>query len=102
MQSGTSLKELRAPLGITVREVEEQSQKIAKAQGNPEFFVSNHCLTKLENTDRAHPVSSQPRRRFSVREAEIVGQVTAIATRIVDLDPGDGRHKPRTQLSKRF
>ena len=48
MQPGKSLKELRARLGITVREVEEQSQKIAEAQGNPEFFVSNHWLTKLE------------------------------------------------------
>ena len=269
MQPGKSLKELRARLGITVREVEEQSQKIAEAQGNPEFFVSNHWLTKLENTDRVpsihklfslsavyrvkisdllpmfgidqsllqkyqietapqstqlinvedldsakaitfpvrfdpgfharetnllsrmvqvwgevpvsllrqldirrnrygyigledrtmypllrpgsfvlidenvrdvdpshwraefdrpiyfielragyaccwceikgdelllvpHPLSSQPHRRFSVREAEIVGQVTAIATRIVDLDSGDGPSKPRTQLSKRF
>jgi hypothetical protein len=37
-----------------------------------------------------------------VREAEIVGQVTAIATRIVDLDPGDGPSKPGTQVSKRF
>jgi len=35
MSPGNKLKELRARLGITVREVEEQSQKIAKAQGNP-------------------------------------------------------------------
>jgi len=33
-----------------LREVEEQSQKIAEAQGNPEFFVSNNWLTRLENT----------------------------------------------------
>lgn len=33
-----------------MREVEEQSQKIAEAQGNPEFFVSNNWLTRLENT----------------------------------------------------
>ena len=51
MQPGKTLKELRARLGITVREVEEQSQKIAEAQGNVEFFVSNNWLTRLENTN---------------------------------------------------
>jgi transcriptional regulator with XRE-family HTH domain len=51
MESGKGLRELRTRLGITVREVEEESQKIAEAQRNPEFIVSNHWLTKLENTD---------------------------------------------------
>ena len=51
MQPGKTLRELRARLGITVREVEEQSQRIAEAQGNPEFFVSNNWLTRLENTN---------------------------------------------------
>jgi len=51
MQPGKTLKELRARLGITVREVEEQSQKIAESQGYPEFFVSNNWLTRLENTN---------------------------------------------------
>src|SRR5438045_3389958 len=51
MQPGKNLKELRTRLGITVREVEEESQKIAEAQANPEFFVSNNWLTRLENTD---------------------------------------------------
>src|SRR5260221_7130199 len=50
MRPGRNLKELRTRLGITVREVEEQSQKIAEAQGNPEFFVSNNWLTRLENS----------------------------------------------------
>jgi len=49
-----------------------------------------------------HPLSSQTHRCFPVREAEIVGQVTAIATRIADLDPGDRPSKSGTQLSKRF
>ncbi len=40
---GKNLKELRARLAITVREVAEESQ--------PEFFVSNNWLTRLENTD---------------------------------------------------
>jgi transcriptional regulator with XRE-family HTH domain len=51
MHPGKNLKELRARLGITVREVEEQSHKIAESQGNPEFFVSNNWLTRLENTN---------------------------------------------------
>ncbi len=50
MRLGRTLKELRTRLGITVREVEEQSQKIAEAQSNREFFVSNNWLTRLENT----------------------------------------------------
>ena len=48
---GNNLKELRKRLGITVRDVEEQSQRIAEAQGNPEFFVSNNWLTRLENSN---------------------------------------------------
>jgi transcriptional regulator with XRE-family HTH domain len=48
---GNSLKELRKRLGITVREVEEESQRIANAQRNSEFFVSNNWLTRLENSD---------------------------------------------------
>lgn len=50
----TSLKELRTRLGITVRDVEQQSQEIAEQQGNPEFFVSNNWITRLENS-RAVP-----------------------------------------------
>jgi transcriptional regulator with XRE-family HTH domain len=45
------LKELRSRLGITTREVAEQTQQIAEAEGNPEFYISNAWLTKLENTD---------------------------------------------------
>jgi len=51
MNPGEHLKDLRSRLGITLREVEEQSQKIADQLGNPEFMVSNHWLTRLENTD---------------------------------------------------
>jgi len=47
---GTSLKELRNRLGITIREVEEQSQTIAEAQGNSEFSISNAWLTRVENS----------------------------------------------------
>jgi transcriptional regulator with XRE-family HTH domain len=45
------LRELRLRSGITTREVEEQSQHIAEAERNPEFYISNAWLTKLENTD---------------------------------------------------
>jgi transcriptional regulator with XRE-family HTH domain len=51
MQPVKNLKDLRASLGITVREVEQESQKIADSHGNPEFFVSNNWLTRLENTN---------------------------------------------------
>jgi hypothetical protein len=34
-----------------VVEVEDQSQRIADAQHNSEFFVSNNWLTRLENTN---------------------------------------------------
>jgi transcriptional regulator with XRE-family HTH domain len=46
------LRRLRLRLGMTTREVEEQSQRIADALANPEFYLSNAWLTKLENTDR--------------------------------------------------
>lgn len=45
------LKELRARLGITTRDVSEFSQKIAEAEGNPEFQISNAWLTQIENSD---------------------------------------------------
>lgn len=52
MTPGNRLKELRSKLGISLREVEQESQKIAAERGNSEFVVSNHWLTKLENGDR--------------------------------------------------
>jgi transcriptional regulator with XRE-family HTH domain len=45
------LRELRLRSGITTREVEEQSQRIAETERNPEFYISNAWLTKLENSD---------------------------------------------------
>jgi transcriptional regulator with XRE-family HTH domain len=51
MSAGLRLKELRSRLGITTREVADHSQQIAAAEGNPEFYISNAWLTKLENTD---------------------------------------------------
>lgn len=45
------LKDLRSRLGITTRDVAEFSQKIAEAEGNPEFQISNAWLTQIENSD---------------------------------------------------
>jgi hypothetical protein len=45
------LKEIRSRLGITTPEVAEFSQKIAEAEGNPEFHISNAWLTQVENSD---------------------------------------------------
>lgn len=50
MKSAEGLKELRSRLGITTREVAEQSYEVAETAGNREFYISNAWLTKLENT----------------------------------------------------
>ena len=46
---GDHLRELRHRLGITTREVEELSRKIAGDRANEEFTISNAWLTQLEN-----------------------------------------------------
>src|ERR1700680_4189012 len=46
-----ALKEIRLRLGITTRDVADFSQKIAEAEGNPEFHISNAWLTQVENSD---------------------------------------------------
>lgn len=48
---GDHLRALRFRLGITTRDVESFSQKIAEEEGNPEFAISNAWLTQLENSD---------------------------------------------------
>src|SRR6202045_5065796 len=45
------LKEIRLRLGITTRDVADLSQKIATAEGNPEYHISNAWLTQVENSD---------------------------------------------------
>jgi transcriptional regulator with XRE-family HTH domain len=49
-RSGEQLKDLRSRLGITTRDVTEKSQRIAEAEGNEEFYISNAWLTQIENT----------------------------------------------------
>lgn len=45
------LKDIRFRLGITTREVADLSDKIAEAEGNSEFHISNAWLTQVENSD---------------------------------------------------
>ena len=48
-RTGESLKQMRNRLGITTREVEELSRKVAVDLSNDEFYISNAWLTQLEN-----------------------------------------------------
>lgn len=50
MRAGEQLKDLRNKLGITTRDVEEYSRKIAEVEGNEDFCISNAWLTQIENT----------------------------------------------------
>lgn len=50
VRPGERLKDVRNRLGVTTREVEELSRKIAEEEGNAEFYISNAWLTQLENT----------------------------------------------------
>lgn len=49
VRAGEQLREARTSLGITTREVEEYSRKIAEIEGNEEFYLSNAWLTQIEN-----------------------------------------------------
>ncbi|MGB7173206.1 MAG: helix-turn-helix transcriptional regulator [Candidatus Acidiferrales bacterium] len=51
MRAGERLKNLRNRLGITTRDVEDFSRKIAQDEGNDDFQISNAWLTQIENTD---------------------------------------------------
>lgn len=48
---GDQLRELRNRLGVTTREVEDFSRRLAESTGNDEFYISNAWLTQLENKD---------------------------------------------------
>jgi transcriptional regulator with XRE-family HTH domain len=48
-RAGEQLKELRNRLGVTTRDVEDFSRKIAEDRNNDEFYISNAWLTQLEN-----------------------------------------------------
>ena len=55
MGPGEELKEIRTRLGITTREVEERSKKIAAQEKNTAFLISNSWLTQLETQSTALP-----------------------------------------------
>src|ERR1700693_4792233 len=65
------LKDIRNRLGITTRDVAEFSQKIALAEDNPEYHISNAWLTQIENSDsvpsvfKLYSLSSIYRIKFS-------------------------------------
>jgi len=47
---GEQLRSLRIRLGISTRDVEVQSRRIAEKERNGEFYVSNAWLSQIENT----------------------------------------------------
>lgn len=49
LQAAEQLKRLRNRLGISTREVEEYSHRIAALESNDEYYVSNAWLTQIEN-----------------------------------------------------
>ena len=49
VQPGNHLRDLRNRLGVTTREVEDLSRRIAEDRDNEEFSISNAWLTQIEN-----------------------------------------------------
>lgn len=49
LSPGAKLKRLRESLGITVRYVEEQTERMALSKNNPDFAVSKAWLADIEN-----------------------------------------------------
>jgi transcriptional regulator with XRE-family HTH domain len=45
---GEKLRSLRASVGLTIREVERRSQKLAETKGNPDYLVSHSWLRSIE------------------------------------------------------
>ena len=58
MDPGTRLKDVRAKLGITTREVAVFSRMIADSEGNEEFLISSPWLTQIENEKSALALGS--------------------------------------------
>src|SRR6266480_3907746 len=55
MEGGEGIKELRTRLGLSSRDVEAGSRRLAMEKGNPEFGISHSWLTQLENQSGALP-----------------------------------------------
>jgi len=48
-QAGTKLKQLREQCGLSLREVEARSKRLAKRKQNQDFFISRGWLNNIEN-----------------------------------------------------
>jgi len=48
-QAGLRLKQIRERLGLTLREVQARSRRLAKEKQNPDFFISRGWLNNVEN-----------------------------------------------------
>jgi transcriptional regulator with XRE-family HTH domain len=51
LRPSQKLKDVRARLGITTRDVSDLSHQIAEREGNSEYHISNAWLTQIENSD---------------------------------------------------
>ena len=49
LSPGKQLKRMRNRLGITIRQVEAYSSRVAQMEGNRKFSISDTCLTLIEN-----------------------------------------------------
>ena len=49
IRAGQKLKQLRERLGLTLREVEAHSQRLAQQKQNQDFFISRGWLNNIEN-----------------------------------------------------
>lgn len=51
MTTADQLKAMRNRLGLSMREVDEASRRIAEKRGNSEYIISTAWLTQIENSD---------------------------------------------------
>lgn len=106
MRAGEQLKDLRNRLGITTRDVEEYSRRIAETEGSEDFCISNGYLTQIENTESVpsiqklftlsiiyHTSYSELLSLFGVHLEEIIKyqqSVPLAKTHLTKLGPADG------------
>lgn len=101
---GEYLKQMRHRLGITTREVEELSRKVAVELSNDEFYISNAWLTQLENKSsvpsifKLFTVSVLYRMNFTELLA-IFGVILGDAARLQSSLPLDNTHLASIQTS---
>jgi hypothetical protein len=97
MLPGLRLRRVREHLGLTYRDVERCSYEIAAKRGRPEFILHISRLADMENRNvvpglhklyalavmQPHPLSRcMPEWWQMPDEAEIVGRVTGVVTRL--------------------